>query len=212
MLAAHAHTTLFPKPKQTPQGYNEEMTEQQRHHFLGTPLRKYARANVLDYGDEFPRLPNDVNPLNPGRYTAWVELWGLSCWFDDSIVRLTPPLVDPSYECANQCSAGRPRHRPPGPPPAQPPPAALGARSRSRRRSGGAPSLSACMGHFGSGPSTARALLAEPPALEHGGAAREEGWGLAAVAAGSDYEGLVEWRKRVCSENRERRLEALKEK
>ena len=29
-------------------------------------MLKYARANVLDYADEYPRLPQDVNPLNPG--------------------------------------------------------------------------------------------------------------------------------------------------
>lgn len=48
------------------QGYHEEAREQAQHFFAGTPLLKYARANVLDYGDEFPRLPADVNPLHPG--------------------------------------------------------------------------------------------------------------------------------------------------
>ena len=64
-------------------GYKEEAREIEAHYFdddheegqprargrrrkgRSNPLEKYRHANVVDYGDEFPRLPQGMNPLNP---------------------------------------------------------------------------------------------------------------------------------------------------
>lgn len=70
----HGQRTQRPNKHPT-QGYVEEGEEQRRHLFPGSPLIKYARANVLDYGDEFPRLPHDVNPLNPGMLLKGGRMW-----------------------------------------------------------------------------------------------------------------------------------------